>query len=96
MLINIIVPNKNLYKDILKKTKNFYSDNFSLHSQLDTSEQYCITIKKSKIQIIIKSFNRNTKAELNKYIDYVFKGDYIGVSGDYGFIDTKKVTVFKI
>lgn len=83
MIINITTPNYLSYFQILLRTKKYYKLNSLSNIIKGDGGKYYIFLKKKCIQIQVANFEKEATDEIKKYLDCVFKDDYIGMQEKY-------------
>lgn len=83
MTINITTPKYLSYFQILLRTKKYYKLKGICNIVEGYEKKYYIFLKKKCIQIQIVKFENEAIDEIQKYLDCVFKDDYIGIQEKY-------------
>lgn len=97
MIINITLPSRYSLWKTKFRTKRFYN----LHQIGKVVEghkkSYYLLISEKNIQIQIIDLNLDMQKELQGYIEFLFKNNYIGITKGFAkFIDLKNVRVFEV
>lgn len=97
MVINITTPKYISLFQILLRTKKYYK----LKGLPDVVEgyekNYYIFLRKRHIQIEIANSKNETIEEIQKYLDCIFKDDYIGIQEKYAdVIELKRARLIKL
>lgn len=82
-MINITTPKYLPYFQILLRTKKYYKLRGVSNIVEGDNKKYYIFLKKRCVQIQIVNFEKEAIDEIQKYLDCVFKGDYIGIQEKY-------------
>lgn len=97
MMINITTPRKMPYFQILLRTKKYYHLKEISDVVEDTAKNYYIFLRKRYIQIKIVHIENETLNEIEKYLDFTFENNYLGISEQHSTIlQLKKVRIIKL
>ena len=83
MMINITTPKNLQYFQILLRTKKYYKLRGISNIVEGDEKKYYIFLKKRCVQIQIVNFEKEAIDEIQKYLDCVFKDDYIVIQEKY-------------
>lgn len=97
MMINITTPKEISYLRILLRTKKYYHLKGLSDVIEDIEKKYYIFIRKRNIQIKIVCYENTTIDEIENYLDYTFKDNYLGMQKKYsGIIHLKGAKIINI
>lgn len=82
-MINITTPKYLPYFQILLRTRKYYKLRGISNIVEGDEKKYYIFLKKRCVQIQIVNFEKEAIDEIQKYLDCVFKDDYIGIQEKY-------------
>lgn len=86
MMINITTPKGISLFRILLRTKKYYHLKGLSDVIQDSEKKYYIFIRKRSIQIKIVCNENTTINEIENYLDYTFKDNYLGIKEKYASI----------
>lgn len=97
MMINITTPKRMPYFQILLRTKKYYHLRGISDVVEDAAKNYYIFLRKRYIQIKIVNVESETLNEIEKYLDFTFKNNYLGINEQKSTIlQLKKVRIIKL
>lgn len=97
MMINITTPKKIPYFQILLRTMRYYHLRRLTDVVADNSQRYYIFLRKRSIQIKIIESSNKTIEELQNYLNYTFKNNYLGIQErHFELLDLKQVRKVKL
>lgn len=84
MIINITPPKSVSFLGILVRTKKYYKLKKFTYVVEGKEKEYYIFLRKKSIQIkIVNPESKIIIEEIQKYLDYIFKDNYIGIQEKY-------------
>lgn len=90
MKINITIPANYTYKKLVNNTKLYLDDDSSKKTIfVGKNKEYYVWVQKKGIVIELVTLNERSIEEIQKYLEFLFHGTYIGISCE----GTKKVNL---
>lgn len=97
MMINITTPKKIPYFQILFRTMKYYHLRRLTDVVEDDSQKYYIFLRQKSIQIKIIESSNKTIEEIQNYLNYTFKNNYLGIQEScFDILDLKQVRKIKL
>lgn len=97
MILDITLPKKKSYKSIALDTKKYFKRKENNYVFEDDKKSFYIYICKKRMTIQMTETTLEVKSNVEKYLEYIFNGQYIGIPKNETInINLKNVEVYYI